>query len=275
MKRSDFLRLCGLTLGGSLLWPSLLGAGEMVAALSDEESHDETEILEGESLEGIKFEETDSPSGNASNNGWKGMVFHGERQKKQVALTLDDGPSRYTPEYLDILKNFGVPCTFFLIGRSIRGSDPGFYRRYQEEGHELANHSWSHSNLSHYSFGQIKSEICRTQDRVEKMMGLRPVLFRPPYGRLNASSIDSVHQTEEMKAIVMWDVDPADWKRPGWRTITNRVLKGTKNGSIILSHDNHGDMRESLPILIDYLQLQGYRFVTVSELLAGRKGPAA
>lgn len=184
-----------------------------------------------------------------------------------VALTFDDGPhATLTPKLLDLLARHRARATFFVVGKNVV-EYPEIVRRIAREGHEIANHSWSHPNLAKMSDEAVRAQLKRTEDAVRRATGERMTLMRPPYGSLTPRQRNWVHDEFGYK-VVMWDVDPLDWKRPGMHVVTRRILEGTRSGSIILVHDIHPPSVEAMKETLQQLEAKGFRFATVSELLA-------
>jgi peptidoglycan-N-acetylglucosamine deacetylase len=183
-----------------------------------------------------------------------------------IALTFDDGPSAtLTPKLLDLLAAHHIKATFFVIGENV-AEHPEIVARAAREGHEIGNHSWSHPNLAKMSDDNVRSQLRRTDDAIRGATGNRPTLLRPPYGSIAAREKRWIHD-EFGYRIILWDVDPYDWKRPGPAVVRNRILKETHRGSIVLSHDIHPGTIEAMPSTLDALEAKGFKFVTVSELL--------
>ena len=183
-----------------------------------------------------------------------------------IAMSFDDGPSpSLTPRLLDILKQRGIKVTFFVIGQNVEHA-PEVVARAAAEGHEIGNHSWSHPALTKLSDARDQEEINKTSEAIFKATGKKPVLLRPPYGAMNPRVHRLVEQ-DGMK-VVLWSVDPNDGKRPGAAVVESRILAGAKPGAIILSHDIHPGTIEAMPSTLDALLAKGYKFVTVSELIA-------
>jgi peptidoglycan-N-acetylglucosamine deacetylase len=183
-----------------------------------------------------------------------------------VAMTFDDGPSAtLTPKLLDLLAAHHIKATFFVIGENV-AEHPEIVARAAREGHEIANHSWSHPNLGKMSGDNVRSQLQRTDDAIQNATGKRPTLMRPPYGSITAREKRWIHD-EFGYQIILWDVDPYDWKRPGAAVVRNRILKETQPGSIVLSHDIHPGTIEAMPSTLDALEAKGFKFVTVSELI--------
>src|SRR6266567_9524817 len=183
-----------------------------------------------------------------------------------IALTFDDGPSAtLTPKLLDLLAAHHIKATFFVIGENV-AEHPEIVERAAREGHEIANHSWSHPNLGKMSGDSVRSQLKRTDDAIRNATGTRPTLMRPPYGSITDPEKRWIHD-EFGYQIILWDVDPYDWKRPGPSVVRNRILKETRPGSIVLSHDIHPGTIEAMPLTFDALEAKGFKFVTLSELI--------
>ena len=180
---------------------------------------------------------------------------------KVVALTFDDGPSKYTNKILDVLKKYNACGTFFLIGNKVE-----FYsdtlRRMLEEGSEIGNHSYDHKLLTRLSKEEFQEELNKTQEAIKKVTGFTPTLFRPTYGGYT----NTLKSYTDLK-FVLWDVDSRDWQVKTKDKILKNVLPNVKSGSIILMHDNHDYSLNALEDMIESLKKQGYKFVTVTELL--------
>ena len=191
-----------------------------------------------------------------------------------VALTFDDGPhATNTPRLLDILRSRNVKATFYVIGKCV-DLYPTIVRRTVAEGHEIGNHTYTHTKLSGLSNDRVLDELKKTDEAIFRASGVHPRTMRPPYGALLQSQREMVHNTLGYPTI-MWSVDPLDWKRPGPSVVTSRIMAGTTNGGIILVHDLHGSSVDAMPATIDALLKKGYRFVTVSQLIAMGASTAA
>lgn len=135
-----------------------------------------------------------------------------------------------------------------------------------ERGHEVANHSTTHPEMSKLSRDQIITEIKTTQEKIEKLAGVRAVrLFRPPFGDYNDLLIQTCREIDFH--VIQWDVDSLDWKELGVDHMFNRVIKNVGNGSIVLFHNNAKYITEALPLILDHLLAEGYEIVPVSELI--------
>ena len=196
------------------------------------------------------------------------IVFsHCNVQSKVLAMTFDDGPHiEFTPKLLDLLKERGIKATFFLVGKNAQAY-PQIVKRIVDEGHEVANHSWSHSAFNKMGEAGVTAELQKTQDAIVKACGVAPIIYRPPYGAITLSQKKWIHEKFGMPTI-LWEVDPLDWKAPrSSEKVYNEILKQTYSGSIILAHDIHGTTVEAMPSTLDALKAQGFQFVTVTQLI--------
>ncbi len=184
-----------------------------------------------------------------------------------VALTFDDGPhATLTPKLLDILKEKGVKATFFVLGQCV-AANPDVIARAAQEGHEIGNHSYDHKSFTKAGAAGVASEINKTNDAIQAAIGKKPTVVRPPYGATNSTITKRLNEEFGLR-VIMWDVDPLDWKVRNSAHVTEQILKNAKAGSIILSHDIHPTTVASVAATIDALKAKGFQFVTVSELLA-------
>jgi peptidoglycan/xylan/chitin deacetylase (PgdA/CDA1 family) len=187
-----------------------------------------------------------------------------------IAMTFDDGPSpETTPRLLDILKQRNIKATFFMIGQNAE-RNPAIVKRILAEGHEIGNHSWTHPQLSKLSDDRVTEEINKTQNAIKDASGYTPVLMRPPYGAITARQKDWIEKQFGL-SVIIWSVDPFDWKRPGASVIEERILAGARPGAIVLSHDIHKQTVDAMPATLDALAAKGFKFVTVSQLIAMNK----
>ena len=191
----------------------------------------------------------------------------GTSNGKYIAMTFDDGPvASNTTRVLNMLKQRNIKATFYVIGRRAK-NNPAIMRRMVAEGHEVGNHTWTHGNLKKMSNSQVRSELNRTRDVIIASTGIKPRTMRPPYGALSTRQRKMIFSEFGYPAI-FWDVDPEDWKKPGISVIRNRIVSHTKAGSIILLHDLHKSSVDAVPSTLDALLRKGYKFVTVSQLIA-------
>jgi peptidoglycan/xylan/chitin deacetylase (PgdA/CDA1 family) len=187
-----------------------------------------------------------------------------------IAMTFDDGPSpETTPRLLDILKQRNIKATFFMIGQNAE-RNPAIVKRILAEGHEIGNHSWTHPQLSKLPDDRVTEEINKTQSAIKDASGYTPVLMRPPYGAITARQKEWIEKQFSL-SVIIWSVDPFDWKRPGASVIEQRILAGARPGAIVLSHDIHKQTVDAMPATLDALAAKGFKFVTVSQLIAMNK----
>lgn len=181
---------------------------------------------------------------------------------KQVALTFDDGPHPvYTPRLLDGLRERGVHATFFLIGNSIEGNED-IIRQMKADGHLIGNHSNSHVQLTVESAKAACDEINATNQKILEITGETPQYIRPPFGSWSEELECMVPMT-----VVLWDIDPLDWKVLNTRKVVRHILKNVDDNDIILLHDVYGTSVDAALEVVDTLSKEGYTFVTVDELL--------
>lgn len=194
---------------------------------------------------------------------------------KEIVLTFDDGPDpQYTENILDILNQYQVKASFFMIGnKAIDNQD--IVKKVHLEGHEIGNHTFSHPNTNEMSEEQLKLELNGAQRVIQGITGHTTSLYRSPYGDEEAKYMPSHFQklenvTEMGYVTVNYDIDSKDWKLRDSEAIVDNVLNQASSGAIILLHDGGGDRQatlEALPEIIEQLQNQGYTFVTAGELM--------
>jgi peptidoglycan-N-acetylglucosamine deacetylase len=187
--------------------------------------------------------------------------------EKVIALTFDDGPwPTYTAEVLDILKTNNIKGTFFVVGQNLKNF-PDLGKRVVAEGHIIANHTWHH--WYHYMNPQAAAyEIDHTSEQIYQITGVKTNLFRPPGGIMNNGV--AAYARNKKYALIMWSSDSNDYSRPGIPRLINNVMKEAKPGGIVLMHDGGGNRSntvKALPQIIENFRKQGYKFVTIPELL--------
>ncbi len=201
----------------------------------------------------------------------------GFNDEKVVALTFDDGPTQtFTPAILDILKKQNVKASFFVVG-SAAALRPDILKRIYGDGHDVGNHTFTHPDLSAISSAQLDLELNATQRVFEAKLGIRSVLFRPPFVKDIEPETHIQARTLQASAALGYitigqKIDPLDWGRPGADEIVNRTVEyaSRQSGNIVLLHDGGGNRSqtvEALPRIIDQLRAKGFRFVTIHELL--------
>ncbi|HEX2959051.1 MAG TPA: polysaccharide deacetylase family protein [Chitinispirillaceae bacterium] len=191
---------------------------------------------------------------------------------KSVALTFDDGPGIGTDTILQILKRYNAHATFFLIGKNAE-TYPDIVRRIDQNGHEIGNHTFSHSLESSVEMpSKLAKELIGTDNTIDKIIHKHTYLFRPPHGWRNPWMVHTCNELD--MSIILWNIDSKDWADASQQTILHTVLDDVKPGSIILFHDRLSTKRDrlmgntinALPALLDSLVNRGYHFVTISEL---------
>ncbi len=211
-------------------------------------------------------------------------VTSGPSDAREIALTFDDGPNPpYTDRILDVLRAEHIHATFFVVGRAAEAY-PSTLRRIAREGHAIGNHTWDHPHLLVQTRQAVDAELRRTDDAIFRITGMRTWLMRPPFGARDFAVLDEA-KTLGYTA-VMWSVPlPNDWEQPGDATIARRIIDNVHDGAIIVLHDgNRGIVCEprratahlcdraqdvaATREIVDRLKAEGYRFVTVPQLLA-------
>lgn len=187
--------------------------------------------------------------------------------RKLVALTFDDGPSEYTQQYLEILKEKGVKATFFCLGAKVE-EYPDEAKAIVDAGCQICSHSYSHPDLRTSDQQTVLDQLTKSFSAIETATGAKTTTFRPPYGDFTQKTWLLTNGIATVA--VRWNIDTEDWRQPGVDAIVSAATSSVKSGSIILMHDGGGDRSqdlEALPKIIDELQDEGYEFVTISELL--------
>jgi peptidoglycan/xylan/chitin deacetylase (PgdA/CDA1 family) len=201
------------------------------------------------------------------------IYWHGPIDKKNIALTFDDGPSECTPVILDILRNYSINATFFVIGMNAERL-PAIIKREVSEGHAIGGHSFSHPDMQIEMPEKIREQLDKTEQAARNVANLSLYLFRPPYGFNNRFVLK-----ESMRRgyiTIEWSVSGKDWKSKNSGKVAENVISKTQNGTIILLHDGRrlsknpdcNSTIDALPRIIENLAFAGYHFVTVPELLA-------
>lgn len=183
-----------------------------------------------------------------------------DTSRPMVALTYDDGPSQYTSQILDILRQYNSVATFFVIGQQV----PGYadtVRSAVQMGCEIGNHTYSHQVLTRVGIPTIQSQIAATNNAVQSVAGVAPTIMRPPGGGQNETVRNSVGMP-----VILWSIDTLDWKTRNAATTQAAVLGKVRDGDIVLMHDLYSQTAEASRSIIPGLIIQGYQLVTVSEL---------
>ncbi len=186
-------------------------------------------------------------------------------QRKLVALTFDDGPHPdYTGPLLDGLKERGVRATFFLVGTQIQYA-PELVPRMAREGHQIGVHTYSHVSMTGLEQEEFRLQVEGTRRLIYSMLGERELWLRPPYGILDENA-----QSWADGPVILWSVDPEDWKDDKVKRIKEHLVAHVRDGDIILMHDIYPSSVEAALAAVDELKERGFCFVTVAELMEYR-----
>lgn len=194
-------------------------------------------------------------------------VSHGDRETKRIALSFDDGPHpRFTPMILEMLAEYGIKATFFMIGSNV-ARYPEVARAVAAAGHEIGNHTYTHPHMHALSVKELLEEIEKTENIFEQNGIPRPRLFRPPEGFRSKEQVRALRDAGY--TTIIWSLDTNDWRGRAAHEIVSVVLGGVRGGDILLFHDytSRKNTITALEELIPRLIKDGYEFVTVSELL--------
>jgi polysaccharide deacetylase family sporulation protein PdaB len=192
-------------------------------------------------------------------------IYCVERDQKMVSISFDAAwGNEDTQALIDILAKYNVKATFFVIGQWAE-KYPESVKALSDAGHEVMNHSNDHAHFNSLSTDEIISNLKSANDKIEAVTGIRPTLFRPPYGEYDDHVIAAVRSTG-MEPI-QWNVDSLDWKDLSAKEITNRVTAKAQPGSIVLFHNAAKHTPEALPTILEYLISEGYNIVPISELI--------
>ncbi|MBP1930107.1 polysaccharide deacetylase family protein [Ammoniphilus resinae] len=198
------------------------------------------------------------------------IVWEVPTNQKVICLTFDDGPDpKYTPEILKLLGKYQAKGTFFVTGNKVE-QHPEIVLQQVLEGHEIANHSYSHRYISKMSSKELEEEILKTENIIKQVTGQVPKLYRPPGGFYNETVVNAAKGNGYTVVLWSWRHDTKDWANPGVDKIIKKVVKNAQNGDIVLFHDHGGNRKQTINALkeiLPQLQKRGYRFITVSDLL--------
>ncbi len=192
-------------------------------------------------------------------------IYRGNPDKKMVALTFDATyGDNQTYELLEILRNNNIKATFFLSGIWLINY-PELARAIANEGHEIANHSYTHPHMTLIPLPEVRNQIVRTDALINNVTGKNSYLFRPPYGEYNQAILNELASLGYVT--IMWTIDTLDWKDPGADAIVRRVTENIEPGAIILMHQSAADTPAALQTIITDLRNQGYDFGTVTQVI--------
>lgn len=181
--------------------------------------------------------------------------------KKLIAFTFDDGPSTTTTNLLlDGLDKYQARVTFFVLGSRVSQNQDVLKRAYQE-GNQIGSHTYHHRNLLRLSDYERMQEIRNTNEEIEKIIGVKPTLLRPPFGNINTDvkKLAGMH-------IIEWSIDPLDWKYHDKNKVADEIVKNAHDGAIVLVHDIYKSSVEGALLAMERLQKEGYAFVTIEEM---------
>ncbi len=192
-------------------------------------------------------------------------IYSVETEEKKIAISFDAAwGDEFTDDILETLDKYNVKTTFFLVGFWV-DKYPDMVKKIHEMGHEVGNHSTTHPHMSKLSKEQIISELNTTGEKIEELIGIKPTVFRPPFGDYNNLLIETAKEIGYYT--IQWDVDSLDWREMGVQPVVDRVTRNVKKGSIVLFHNNAKYVSQYLPLILEKLQADGYQIVPVSELI--------
>jgi peptidoglycan/xylan/chitin deacetylase (PgdA/CDA1 family) len=195
---------------------------------------------------------------------------------RAIALTFDDGPwPGSTERVLAVLRKYKAKATFFMLGQQVHRNQK-IVKAVLADGNQIGSHSWSHRMLGTAPQRTVAYEIQAGQRALRKITKVSPVWFRPPYGSVSRTVYAEAAAAKTK--LVLWDIDPQDWRRPAATTIANRVVNAARPGTVVLMHDGGGDRKntiDALLMIIPRLQAKGYRFVTLDQMFAPKAKPKA
>ena len=200
-----------------------------------------------------------------SNYHLKAHCHNSATTEKKIALTFDDGPTEFTPQFLEVLERYQAPATFFCIGNRIE-KNPGIIRQIVAKGHTIGNHSYSHSPFfDFYNTPKISAELQKTDDLILKHTGKKPILFRPPYGVTTPSIAKALKKSGHH--VIGWNMRSLDGILTDKDKILKRLQKQITPGGIVLLHDTSSHSYWVLEQFLNYLQQNNYTVVGLEELL--------
>ena len=196
------------------------------------------------------------------------IYYKNENAYMKIALTFDDGPHpRYTPQILDVLDQYGIKATFFVVGVNAKNY-PDTLSSVIKGGHEIANHTYSHPHVSCLNTETLKDEVEHCESTIYGLTDNKTKLFRPPEGMIDAD-VRAVLRSLDYK-VILWDIDTRDWAHESPEKIAENVISNVTSGDIILMHDyvsHNSPTIDAIKLFIPILIEKGYKFVVVSELI--------
>ena len=192
-------------------------------------------------------------------------IYAVDRGDNKIAISFDAAwGGDKTEKILDILDEFGVKTTFFMVDIWTQRF-PELVKEIAARGHDIGNHSATHPKMSTLSREKILQELTVMADNVEKVCGVRPTLFRPPYGDYNNDVVLTARGAGY--EVIQWSVDSLDWKNKGVQPLIDRATKNVKSGDIVLFHNDSKYILDALPTILKSYQEQGFTVVPISEIL--------
>ena len=209
-------------------------------------------------------------------------IYSVERQDKVISVTFDASwGGDKTLAILDLLDEYNAKATFFLVGIWV-DKYPELVKEIAARGHEIGNHSDSHAHFTQIAESKIRAEMDSCSDKIEALTGIRPTLFRPPYGDYNSKVVTVVR--DEGYECVQWSIDSLDWKNRGAEDLIKRATNNVQPGDIILFHNDSQYIVEALPAILKHYQAQGFKMIPAKDILLtgtttidvqGKQHPAA
>ena len=201
-----------------------------------------------------------------SSNFYFDVICEGKTKEKQIAISFDDGPAReYTPHILQILKEENVPAAFFCIGKRIAQNE-SLLKQVHEAGHIVGNHSYSHATwFDLFSADRMYQDLKATDAIIQKVIGVKPKLFRPPYGVTNPNLRKAVIEGKYIS--VGWNIRSLDTVITDHQRLLLKVTKALKPGAVVLFHDTGKAIQSVLPAFIELARQEGFEFVRLDKLL--------
>ena len=186
-----------------------------------------------------------------------------EIKKKYVALTFDDGPSRFTKEIIDLLKKYEYNATFFVLGNKLKVDYTDILKESINNGNEIGIHGFSHKSFTRLKTEALEEEITKSKKYVYNLTEYMPNLVRPPYGNIN-NNIRNLN----LGPYILWNNDTLDWKLRDTKKIYERLINSIEENNIILMHDTYLTTYKALELILPYLKENNYEVVTVSTLFS-------
>lgn len=221
--------------------------------------------IRGESINLNGFHETKAKTFGSS------YILEGNTSEKMLSLTFDDGPSEYTLAVAEVLAKYQIPATFFMLGNAMQ-RHPDIVKTIHKQGHQIANHSWDHLDVSTYKSPQDfwQKQVAPHSTTLNQIVGFSSNIFRPPYGSITDTQVQ--HLIANDMVTVMCSIDTKDWddNNNAPATLIKRATEYAHPGAIILMHDGGGNRQntvDALPGIIEFYLDKNYQFVRLDTLL--------